>query len=295
MSFHPIKDILLAGDTLAIVFAPRYLATGLTVEVWTWTLTGQREHTLFLGLQTPESKTRNKTKFMLDQSGGSIVVFERVIHSGPPQRESFHATRTIILGKPLAQSSLGRFNIDNRLKSPKYLNFVQTGKITTMWFTVLNDGVSASQPENGLSMVKRICYDFERNRVVLQTFMVRRYLDLDQCDFFFWESVLYHWTLSYSKSMVTAIDLQWSTCTTARMITRMQSFDVFTFRKENIPRPEYRLSDVLFGDDVFIIRGSRTGIEVWCFDENLRMAKESLFYRRARLPKLINQNETSLP
>lgn len=257
-----IEKLLLSKETLVVLFSPELLDSGAYIQVLTWKLIDQNSRSFTLRLQVqklrgwPEPGDLYRIKAMLDNEGGSLLLFERNLDISDSGEQSFHSTRTSLTGEVLAQSSLQGSDLDQQWDDSCWFCPVQARNIASVWSTAKHNTDSSASAE---TQIRRVCYDFDKNCLKLDTHFVDAPCTYNNSSLLFWDDVAYLWDFTDSDDHVlSVIDFRTSTCTTAPVVNPGR-------------RPSTCFNSWTFGDGIFHVRLFTTAIWVMCFDKHVEM------------------------
>ena len=270
------ENLAVSGTTLAIASLQCQPAPRL--EVFTWDLRNELLHFFSVRLYPGTRDDVIEWRMVIDSKRASIIFFELAGH-GPASEvsEHLHFTRTTFRGEKLAQGS-----IELRCMGDEAFDYV------ACFFDI--DGSGNPWPLSGnlkqiqkigrTQEVFRIRFNFEKNRLEAGKHRINNPLErIDwSAPFFTWKDSLY--TFTHTDFHYGIVDLQESNLHGVDMAPT-----VILPRKEQhtrLNRVGGHGKDQLLGDEIFLIHVLPSGLYVWCFDKNVRMANESHNFKVAR-------------
>lgn len=279
-----IKKLLLSGETLAIVFTPKSSGRGSQIKVFTWRYGDPHPNYFSLSLQIRKPECSYETKVMFDDQGQSILIFERICDRRFSETQSVHSIRASLSGEVRAQCSLEGLSMDGHWDYVNNINPVQARRFATIWSAMTWPLIPDITVDSTSFEVKSICYDFTMNELRLDTRRINVPLVSEKLAYSFWEDVAYVWRHDpLNPTTLNIVDLRRSTCTTAFMAkTNMWSSYFVGDRDISATRPNYDLSDLVLGDEIFHIRVFQDRFMVWCFDKNIDLKHQDIGYKDER-------------
>ena len=258
--------VSVSDESFAIAYPKYAIDEDCGFEVLTWTLKDQRPSLFFLAIPT-ESTT---SKIMLDSNGETLLFFYFSLPRwGAPMH--FYYSRTKLDGDVLAQGvietpSLGYYHDCSEYSVPKEAN----GRAVIWSFAKNQRGL------RNYSELMVIYYNFQENRLEIREHMVDGLgMNLNTTShLFYWKDAAYSLNYDHEQCVLRVVDLQFLTCREAKMGIPNSSWDLRIDDMDFEP--------LLFGDETFFITAFGLGFFVWCFDKNIQLFNEDIFYTENR-------------
>ena len=154
----------------------------------------------------------------------------------------------------------------------------------------------ASTPENARYLTEmeiiRIIFDTERNELILVRQRITEYVNRSTThewdhsknpiqDFRFWKHIGYHRGRKNEEDIVIKVtDVKDKSSREAKFERSRNIINPFkkAFNDYGVRDSDFQL----FGNEIYLIYGGKSGFTVWCFDKNIEMANENHRYWRVR-------------
>ena len=276
-----VNRLLVSGDTLAIVFSPDSLENGIWVQTITWNLQTKRTRSFSLKLRALTPDQIHQTTAVLDKDGESIVYFQLIlIKDDDLACHHHHSIRTNLNGEVIAQDSLSaegaHFTWPNRNEP------VQAKRYATIWSMTKH---AIHQPTaNCLEPCELICiyYDFKKDCLGRRTCVTDiPHADL-QSSLFYWEDVAYMSAVSRPNDILSVVDLQRESCSTAMLAKLYPHWSRVGDNEDHDAAFYNRIASQILGDVIFQVHNFDEGILVLCFDKTIDMPNQIKEYRDIR-------------
>ena len=241
----------------------------ISYGVTTWTL-GDPTPLYFTAIlyRSPEQAVSPcDIKIMLDNSGRSLVLFERVTEA-----KLVYSTRFSLEGRILAESTLQLPNIEASAKHSEESTPISVNGCATVWSY---STYKKREGFEGTYKVLRVQYNVDHDVLRLQAdiFGADSGEGLTSSNVFFWNDVAYCHARS-SSTFLKVIDFSKSIIAPALMGQDMEcAFGPPGLARRGVSEGWWMPGSHFLGDERFLVSAYRFGLIIWAFDKRHRMTK----------------------
>ena len=287
LSSGNVEKIVVARETLGVLHGSLTASFSSIIPygVTTWTLGDPTPlyFTVNFHRSSKQAVRPCDLKIMLDNSGRSLVLFERVTEA-----KLVYSTRFSLEGRILAESTLQLPNIEESAKHSEESTSISVNGCATVWsYSTYKKGESIK----GTYKVLRVQYNLDHDvlRLKEDTFRADSKEDFTPPNFFFWNDVAYCHVRDGSPTSLEVIDFSKSVIAPALMGHNMIfAFDPPEPDRPGLPRGWWMLESHFLGDERFLLSACPLGLIIWAFDKNHRMTTTSVVFKHIR--KITRQN-----
>ena len=275
------RDLTVSRTTLAIVSFQTRIVPQL--EVITWDLRTRLTQSFLVDLSSKQPENEYLWRMTIDRQGETVIIFESTYHSDSlSSPDHLYFTRTNLKGDVLFRGSIGLGCIANAIghSMASFFDFDGSGA-PWIYSGVWRDLDNSTEAQE----VFRITFNFEKNRFDTAAYKLNESTErvLWKARFFLWKDVLYSFVTPTARRYI-VIDLREASLQRVNMAPRIMLPDSWIDAESSW---FFESEGLFLGDDTFLVHILPCGFCVWCFDRNVRMAKENIEYKHARQAGLL--------
>lgn len=283
-------DIIVSGDTVAIVYGSRFPDQVIEIVIWALQTHKLMSFSVPLSPLEPDDSVYH-VKSMLDAQRESIMIFRWVNQSYIRDiacESCIYFTRINFRGDIKAEGFAQQLPLLSYYSETSMTTrLVEFKGVATVWSF-------ARELDNKTTHLMRVCYNFDQDKLEFNEHKIEQLHieELRTSGYLFLNGLAYFEAVTRGTliTKLKMVDLRRSSCFTAKLDSLMRCPERLDGADSSLdPNADAILDIRLFGDEIFLVKVFKEGFCIWCFDKNVRMVNEDDNYRTSRR-YLLEQN-----